>query len=423
MRGKRSVRIEHNILYSHHFFDFDRAEGGLIWDVNGKEYIDFTSGWNVVNLGYNHPEVAEAIQQQARKNTYASMWITEKMQIEYAEALCGVLPVGLDVIVKAVTGTEGNEEAIKLARVFTGRGNVVSFRGAYHGQSYETIALGASSDVVQRIGPMPSGVLQLDFPESSGDPILDADILNSFRDMLREVCTRGDVAAVLCEAGIVTGSGMTSVAPDGFLTCVRDITQEYGALLILDEVGTGFSRCGTLFGFQEENVVPDMLVLAKAITNGAVPMAVCVTTREIAEQAAPYAMLISSFGYSPLGAAAAKKVLEIHLRDKVWEKAKRDGAYIADVLKRELGTLSCFVGINSKGMEIGLRLNSKNNQGTTEVDFAKRVVEEARATGLLLRYMNASEVSNIQIMPPLTMERAVLDRGLAILIQTLRGLG
>lgn len=153
---------------------------------------------------------------------------------------------------------------------------------------------------------------------------------------LEKALSRQDVAAVFTEAGIITGWGSTYVAPSGYLPLVRKLTEQYGTLMILDEVGTGFSRCGTLFGLELGGITPDIVTFAKASANGAVPIGSMITREDIAEATCAKSILLSTFGWTPLACAAALRTLQIHQRDKVWEKAERDGEYIVSRLKKEL---------------------------------------------------------------------------------------
>ena len=163
--------IENSIVYrnsnKYNHFALSKAKGALIWDKNGKEYIDFTSGWNVTNLGWNHPEVNEAIAAQTWKNVHGLLWGSDPIQEEYAAKLLAALPDGFDACVKATGGTEAIEEAVKIARAATGRKKIIGFRDTYHGQLFASLALGSSPERVEKIGPVLPEVLHLDFPSES----------------------------------------------------------------------------------------------------------------------------------------------------------------------------------------------------------------------------------------------------------------
>ena len=400
--------IENSIVYrnlkKYNFFRMGKAEGSLIWDRDGKEYIDFTSGWNVTNLGWNHPEVAEAIKHQVDKNAQGLLWGSDSIQEEYAAKLTAALPHELDACAKATGGTEAVEEAIKVARAATGRKKIIGFKNSYHGQLFASLALGYSAESIAKIAPLVPEFVQLDFPSEAMSEESFAKFLSVFEDAL----SKNDVAAVVTEPGIITGWGFTQVAPVGFLKAVRELTKKYGTLLIVDEVGTGFSRTGKLFGIEHEGVVPDMIVLAKGISNGAAAIGTVVGRSEIFEATFPYINLISTFGWTPIACAAALKTLEVHQREKTWEMAATKGDYIVEKLTPLSADGGPIAALRHKGMEIGVTVKDSAT--------ARKVIDSAFAQGL---HIVVGGDNNIQLMPPLTIPQELLDKGLEILMKTL----
>lgn len=399
--------IKKHIIYNDYSdwrFDVAKAKGDFIWNKNGKKLIDFTSGWNVTNLGWNHPEITQAIIAQAKKNTYASMWTADDIQNKYARELAKSLPKSLDAVGRATGGTEANEEAIKTARAYTGRKKIIGFKDTYHGQSFGTLAIGFLPEYVESISPLVGEYIHMEYPKTFGDNRKPEEILDEFGNKLEKRLAKGNVAAIVAEAGIITGWGSTYVAPNGFLTKVRKLTKKYGALLILDEVGTGFSRCGKLYGMQIENVVPDIATFAKGLSNGAAAIGAMVTTKNIAEKTYKKSNLVSTFGWTPISCAAALKTLQIHKRDKVSLKAKKDGEYLIDSLKKELAQSKNIEDIRGIGMEIGV--------STTKKGIVNKIVEKAQNKGL---HIVSDNENNIQLMPPLTIDRKNLNKGIDIL--------
>ncbi|MFA5107721.1 MAG: aspartate aminotransferase family protein [Patescibacteria group bacterium] len=398
--------IENSIVYrdlkKYNFFRMSKAEGSFIWDRDGKRYIDFTSSWNVTNLGWNHPEVNEAVAAQTKKNVQGLLWGSDPIQEEYAMKLTSALPDSLNACAKATGGTEAIEESIKIARAATGRKTIVGFKNSYHGQLFASLALGYSAEALDRIAPLVPEFVQLDFPKES----LGEANNKLFLARLNEVLMKKDVAALITEPGIITGWGSTAVAYPGFTKDVRALTQKYGTLLIIDEVGTGFSRTGKLFGIEREGIAPDMIVFAKGISNGAAAIGTVVGNAELFRSTFPYTSLISTFGWTPVACAAALKTLEIHQRDKVWEQAEAKGKRIRQKLEPLVG--QAITDLHGLGMEIGFLVN---NEGT-----AKKLIDEALVNGL---HAVIGGGQNIQIMPPLTIPYDVLDEGLDILINTI----
>lgn len=400
--------IENSIVYrnfkgKYEYFPLLKALGSEIWDRDGKRYIDFSSGWNVTNLGWNNKEITEAIIVQANKNVQGLLWGSDPIQEEYAKAITDALPKELDACVKENGGTESIEVSLKIARVFTNRKKIIGFENLYHGQLFGALALGNKESNLPKLSPLVPDITPIPFPhEDIGE--------EGFEKFLKEfdlLLSKEDVAAVLTEPGIITGWGSTLLAYPGFLTKIREITQKYGTLLIIDEVGTGFSRTGKLFGIEHENVVPDMIVFAKGISNGAAPIGTVVGKSKIFEPAFSDAWLISTFGWSPITCAAALKTLQIHQRDKVWEMAESNGKYIIEKLTPFIEEK--LLKIKGKGMEIGLRCK--------DFETASQIQKSAFADGL---HLVVGSMHNIQLMPPLNIPRELLNEGLEILIKHLK---
>jgi len=379
-----------------------RAEGSFIWDEKGKKYLDFTSGWNVTNLGWNNSGVAEAVISQVKRNSQGLLWGSDPIQEKYAEKLISVLPKGLDACAKATSGTEAVEVCIKVARAATGRKKIIGFKNTYHGQLFATLALGYSSEMVEKISPLVPEFIQMDFPTDN----LGEENFKRFIISLEEILSRKDVAAIVTEPGIITGWGSTLIAYPGFLKSLRELTEKYGTLLIIDEVGTGFSRTGKLFGIEHDGIVPDIIAFAKGISNGVSAIGTAVGRSEVFEATFPHINLISTFGWTPIACAAALKTLEIHLRDKVWEQADTKGKYIVEKLNPLVG--DSIMDIRAKGMEIGISL--KNGE------TARKAIDECFEKGL---HIVVGADNNLQLMPPLTISQSELDAGLEILINVL----
>jgi acetylornithine/succinyldiaminopimelate/putrescine aminotransferase len=398
--------IENSIVYrnfkKYNFFRIFKAQGSIIWDEKGKEYIDFTSAWNVTNLGWNNPEINEAINKQIKKNVQGLLWGTDPIQEEYAAKLTSILPKELDACAKATGGTEAIEEAIKVARAATGRKKIVGLKKSYHGQLFASLALGYTQAMVEKIAPLVPDFVQLEFPAEN----LGAENFKNFLVSLEAMLSKDDIAALVTEPGIITGWGSTLIAYPGYLKAVRELTLKYSTLLIVDEVGTGFSRTGKLFGIEHDKVVPDMIVFAKAISNGAAAIGTVVGKSKLFELTFPYINLISTFGWTPIACAAALKTLEIHLREKTWEQAETKGEYVLRKLQALVG--GPILDLRGKGMEIGVGLKDEKT--------ARKVIDAAFKEGL---HLVVGSENNLQVMPPLTIPQEILDTGLEILIDVL----
>ncbi len=393
-------------------FEFGKAEGSYIWDRSGRKILDFTSGWNVCNLGWNHPEISSAMIEQIKKTTYSPMWTSEETQEELAEKLTGALPNGLEVVARATGGTEANEEALKTARAFTGRKKIIGFKNTYHGQSFGTMAIGYLPEYVEKIEPLVGNFIQIDFPDIFHSELSPEGLLNQFSIDLEACLKNEDVAAIICEAGIITGWGSAAIAPSGFTKIIRELTNRYGTLWILDEVGTGFSRCGKLFGMQIEGETPDIATFAKGMSNGASAIGAMITTKEIAEATIGDTNLTSTFGWNPVSCAAAARTLEIHKRDRIWEKSDSGGKFVIDYLNNKLDGNPFIKSIRGLGMELAIEFNTSPKQ-------THEIIKKAFEKGLLLAWDEEFE-KTIEIMPPLTINEDDLKRGLDVLIESIK---
>ena len=352
-------------FFSDYQFKVTKAQGSFLWDNQGNKLIDFSAGWNVANLGWNHPEIAEAMIKQIKINTYVPQWTSDPIQEKYAEELSKALPEGLNCFTRETGGANANIMALKTARSYTGKRKIISFKDTFHGSLYSLLELGYSPEyaIAKTVFLNYKDHIQLDYPVTRFCNNDERQILILFEKNLEKVFKENnDIAAIICEAGIITGWGSTFVAPKGFLTTIRKLTKKYNILLILDEVGTGFSRCGKLFGMEIENVIPDIVTFAKGMVNGAAAIGTMVTTKEIAEKTIDKSYSQSTFGWMPDACAASLKTLEIHKRDNIWEKARRDGDYLLKTLQAELKNNPMIEDINGVGMEIGVHLKKDKKE-------------------------------------------------------------
>ncbi len=412
--------IKNHIIYAtfcDYAFALKKAQGSFIWTQDNKKLIDFTSGWNVTNLGWNHPEINEAVAKQAKKNSYAAMWMEDEIQKLYADKLTSSLPKKLNYVLRTTGGTDANEKAMLVARTVTKRQNIIGFLDTYHGHSFGTISIGYRPEFTVDIAPVVPKFIKMNFPRSMGNPKNDEKILQQFAQELEKVLRNESVAAIVTEAGIITGWGSTFIAPKGYLKVVRELTKKYGTLLILDEVGTGFSRCGKLFGMEFENITPDMATFAKGISNGAAAISAVAVSSDFDEKILCAAKTHSTFGWTSVSCAAALKTLQIHKRDRVWEKSARDGKFILETLRKELAEYSDKIEFNGLGMEIGVMFVKNKKSMKPDDSTALNVIQKSYEKGLHLIFGGDG---NIQIMPPLIIDKKTLQKGVDIFIAAVK---
>jgi predicted acetylornithine/succinylornithine family transaminase len=368
---------------------FVRGAGTVLYDTNGKRYLDFLSGLAVTSLGHAHPAVAEAIAAQARTLLHVSNLYYNALQPQVAERLNRLLGGGGRVFF-CNSGAEANECAIKLARRYgqahggPERYHVLSAYGSFHGRTLATLAATGQPAKQETFQPLPPGFGQVAFA--------DVDALAAAMD--ERVC------AVILEP--VQGEGGVQPAPPGYLEAVRALCDEREALLIVDEVQTGLGRTGAWFGFQHADVAPDMVTMAKALGNG-VPIGACWARAEVAAAFSP-GDHATTFGGQPLAASAALATLTVMEGEAVPARARAAGERLTDALRAVPGVADV------RG--VGLLLAAELDAG---ID-AKRVADECLVCGLVL---NAVTPSALRLAPPLLVDDAEIDEAVAILASVL----
>lgn len=410
--------IKNKITYSNFSdwkFSVAKASGSLLWTKEGQRLIDFTSGWNVTNLGWNNEEIIEAANEQSNTNSYVPMWSSCDIQEKYAEALTSSLPTQLNSVIRATGGTEANEIAIKLARAYTKRKKIIGFKDTYHGQSLTVMSIGFRPEYTKAIDPMVPKFIQMEYPYAQSKNVEEQkDALDEFSKALEQLLSKRDVAGMILEPGMITGWGSCGIAPVGFLEKIRELTSKYGTLMILDEVGTGFSRIGSLFGFQLYNVVPDIITFAKGSCNGVGGIGTVVSSKDIIDPTISDANYTSTFGWSPVSCAAALKTLELHIKYKAWADSKLKGKIIVEEMQKSLKKYTDSVKVFGIGMEIGINFLDTNNKSKEVV--VQEIVHNSLTNGLHI--VNSGE-GNIQIMPPINIETELMREGLEILKETI----
>jgi acetylornithine/N-succinyldiaminopimelate aminotransferase len=368
---------------------FVRGDGTRLWDSDGNEYLDFLSGLAVTSLGHAHPEIADAIADQARTLLHVSNLYYNELQPELGARIDALLGGGGRVFF-CNSGAEANECAIKLARRFSQahggreRFHVLSAYGSFHGRTLTTLAATGQPQKQETFQPLPEGFRQVLFD--------DIDALSGAFDER--------VASVMLEP--VQGEGGVNPATPEYLRAVRQTCDEREALLILDEVQTGFGRTGRWFGFEHSGIRPDIVTMAKALGNG-LPIGACWARAEVAAAFLP-GDHATTFGGQPLAARAALAVLDVMEREQVPARAERAGA--------KLGTaLEALPGVAAR-RGLGLLLAVELADGFD----AKVVAQRCLDAGLIV---NAVTPSALRLAPSLLVRDDEIDAAVAILATVL----
>ena len=366
-----------------------RAEGSKMWDASGKEYIDLIAGISVCNVGHRHPKIIEAIKEQADKYLHIMVYgeLVENPQIEYATLLTQHLPITLNSVFYTASGSEATEGAMKLAKRFTNRSQIISFKNSYHGSTQGALSVMGSEYWQQAFRPLLPDVLQLRY--------------NNFDDLKniteRAACVIAET--IQAEAGVLKPQ-------DSWLFALRERCNETGTLLILDEIQCGFGRNGTLWAFEQFNVVPDILLLGKAL-GGGMPLGAFVADKKIMDSFTHNPVLghINTFGGHPVscaaGLAAFKVLTEEKLHENVFSKEK---------LFHSLLQHSSIKNISSAGLMMAVEFDNFE----TNKKIIDRLIEEGVFTDWFLFCAHA-----FRICPPLNITDGEIRHACSIILKVL----
>lgn len=373
---------------------FVRGEGVYLWDEDGKRYLDAVAGVAVNILGHGHPGLVKAIAEQAAALIHSSNLYRVKRQEELADRLCGLS--GMDKAFFCNSGCEANEAAIKLARLYghnKGIANptIIVTEKSFHGRTMATLSATGSRKIQAGFEPLLSGFARVPF--------------NDIAAIRQVASTNQDVVAVLVEP--LQGEGGINVAASDYMVELRRICDEFGLLMMLDEVQTGIARTGSWFAFQHSGVMPDVMALAKGL-GGGVPIGACLARGEAAEVFKP-GNHGSTFGGNPLACAAALATLEAVEKQSLRENAEKTGAYMLAQLKSMLADVAGVVEIRGQGLMLGIELDRPCGD----------IVGKMRDRGFLV---NVTSDKVIRLVPPLVFTQANADELLPPLVEEIKAL-
>ncbi|MEY4629324.1 MAG: hypothetical protein RLZZ595_1650 [Bacteroidota bacterium] len=316
-----------------------KAEGSKMWDKNGREYIDLISGISVCNIGHRNPKVVEAIKQQLDAYMHVMVYgeLVESPQVNYAQRITSVLPKNLDAVYFTSSGAEATEGAMKLAKRLTGRTNIVAFKNSYHGSTQGALSVMGDEYWRNAYRPLLPGIFHADYNQSNALDLIDQ-----------------QTACVIAEP---VQAEMGVLAPDKeWIQLLRKKCDDVGALLVFDEIQTGFGRTGTLFAFEKNGIVPDVILLGKAL-GGGMPLGAFVSSRENMNAFTENPVLghITTFGGHPVccaaGLAALDYLIEQNLIEEVDAKANLFKALLVHPLIKEVRNEGLLMAIEFASFE------------------------------------------------------------------------
>jgi 4-aminobutyrate aminotransferase len=394
-----------------------KAEGCYYYGTDGKEYLDFTSGIAVENVGHRHPKVVQAIKDSADHLVHGpSGVIIYESILKLAEELQGILPGNLDNFFFGNSGTEAIEGALKLAKYVTKRPYVISFTGGFHGRTIGSLSVSTSKSKYRKHMQPSWLTYQLPYanvkecPEAADPEVYFAEKLEKeAAELFNRQVDPEEVACMIVEP--VLGEGGYLIPPKAWLAKIREICDRHGILLIFDEVQTGFGRTGNWFAAQTFGVTPDIMAVAKGIAAG-MPLGVTIASKELMDQW-PMGAHATTFGGNPIACAAARASLAVIKEENLLENAQSVGAYAVERLKALQEKYDIIDDVRGVGLMIGVALKDPDT-GEPDGEAVMKVLDGCLEKGVLFYLCgNAGEV--IRLIPPLTMTREQVDHGINVL--------
>ncbi|MCB1386498.1 MAG: 4-aminobutyrate--2-oxoglutarate transaminase [Nitratireductor sp.] len=394
----------------------DRAENAELWDVEGNRYIDFAAGIAVVNTGHRHPKVIEAVKAQLDRFSHTCHQVVPyENYVHLAERLNHAVPGDFDKkTIFVTTGAEALENAVKIARVATGRNAIVAFSGGFHGRTFMGMAMtGKVFPYKAGFGAMPGDVYHAPFPVDLHG-VSEKDALAGLDRLFKADVDPSRVAAIVIEP--VQGEGGFYEVPASFMRKLREICDQHGILLIADEVQTGFARTGKLFAMEHHGVAADLVTMAKGLAGG-FPLAAVCGRAEIMDAANPGG-LGGTYGGNPIGIAAAHAVLDVIEEEGLCERASMLGARLKQRLEGLRGDVPEISDIRGPGFMNAVEFADPGSKAP-DAAFAGRVKDIALEKGLIL--LTCGVHGNvIRFLSPITIQDDVFSEALDLLEASLR---
>ncbi len=369
--------------------EFERAEGIYMYDAQGKAYMDLISGIGVSNVGHRHPKVVQAVKDQADKYMHLMVYgeYVQTPQVRFAEKLISILPENLQSVYFVNSGAEAVEGALKLAKRYTGREKIVACHNAYHGSTHGALSVMGSDEFKRGYGPLLPGVDFIRF-----DNIEDLKLINN------------DTACVIIET--IQGEAGIRVPEITYMQALRHRCDQTGTLLILDEIQAGLGRTGSRFAFEQFGIVPDILLLAKAL-GGGMPIGAFISSNKImaALKDNPILGHITTFGGHPVCCAAGLAAVEVLLNEKLTEQVAEKEA-----LFRQLLVHPAIRQVRGKGLMLAAEFES--------FELNKKIIDTCIENGIITDwFLHCSNA--MRIAPPLIISPSEIEKACEAIIQAI----
>ena len=401
-------------------FVADRAEGSYIYTDDGRKFLDFTCGIGVANTGHCHPKVVAAIQAQAANFIHAQANIAiHKPMLQLIAELRQIVPPSIDSFYFANSGAEAVENAVKIARMATGRQNIIVFSGSFHGRSAGTMALTTSKTVYRTgFGPLPSGVFVVPFPYAFRLGMTEQQAaeysLEQLEYMLASQTAPRETAAILIES--VLGEGGYVVPPKAFMKGLREICDRHKIMLIFDEVQSGFGRTGKWFGMDHFDIAPDIMTAAKGIASG-MPLSGVFTSTDIMLRM-DVGSIGGTYGGNAVACAAGVATIQAIREEKMLENATERGVQLMTGLRKLQEEYSEIGDVRGRGLMVGTEF-IVDGRAHKAKPLVKEIIHSAEEKGLLLLSCGTYD-NTLRWIPPLNVTSEQINEGLRIFGEALK---
>ncbi|MCE2612709.1 aspartate aminotransferase family protein [Flavobacteriaceae bacterium D16] len=401
----------------------EKAKGSYIYTKDGRKILDFTSGQMCSVYGHNHEKIVQAIKTATDESIHLLSTMLSPSVIELSKQLVDLLPEGLDKSIFVNTGSESNEVAIRMAKLTSGGFEVIGFLGSWHGMT-----AGAQSSTYSQTrkgyGPVIPGNLSIPAPYAYRCPIkhcknkCDNSCLEVGMGMVDQQSV-GAYAACIIEP-VLSAAGIVELAPE-YLQKLKELCEERGLYLILDEAQTGFGRLGVNFGFELLDTKPDFLTLSKTL-GGGLPLAATVTSKEIEEDCYSKGFInITSHISDPLPARVGLAMIDILINEKMAENAAEQGAYLKKHLLRLQEEFECIGDVRGRGLLLGVEIVKDRESREPDIDLGNKISDTCLEMGLSMNIVRVKGMGGVfRIAPPLSITREEIDLGVEILDKAIR---
>jgi len=400
-----------------------RASGSYVYDLANEPILDFTSGQMSAVLGHSHPEIVKTVQDNIGQLDHLFSGMLSRPVIELSQRLGSITP-GLEKVLLLSTGGESNEAAIRLAKIVTGKHEIVAFSKSWHGMT-GAAAAATYSAARKGYGPVSVGSFAIPAPHAYRPRFTHADGSLDWQTELDDAFnlidsqSTGNLAAFIAEP-ILSSGGIIDL-PLGYLAALKKKCDERGMLLILDEAQTGMGRTGHMFAFERDGVTPDILTLSKTLGAG-LPLSAVLTSTEIEQKAHDRGFIFLTTHVSdPLPAAIGITVMDVIARENLIERATSAGQHLRTGLEALQQRFDCIGDVRGRGLLLGLEIVTDRQSRTPDLAMGDRIGEEALARGLSMNIVKVPAMGAVfRIAPPLTISDDEIDRGLDIMAEAIQ---